>query len=166
MRLLLLLLAALCFAMAYPSMAQPAPCPFLDTVVSPRLGTLVGRVVDSAGRPIAGATVAVLGSRPMRGAVTGREGDYCVAGLIPGVYRLRVTAVGFYRDTGCVVSIVHDRIVVLDIMLDSAHGESIACIIRMPLIPPIEIGRVTKIQSIGGEELQRRARSGLFGTPP
>ena len=55
-------------------------------------GTLEGRVLDESGYPVPGATVLVLATS--RGAATDVNGMFCIAGLSPGSYTIRVTSVG------------------------------------------------------------------------
>lgn len=54
-------------------------------------GTITGRVVDAAGRPVAGVPVAVVqGTQPHRdiAAITGADGAFRLHGLRPGSYLL------------------------------------------------------------------------------
>jgi hypothetical protein len=54
-------------------------------------GAVEGRVLDGAGAPVAGATVAVAAaSRPTRdiAALTRADGGFRLGGLLPGTYRL------------------------------------------------------------------------------
>lgn len=167
MRLLPLILAILWFTIIYRSVGQPIPHPVLDTSVVPlRFGTLMGKVTDSAGRPIAGATIKVLGTHPLRGAVAKGEGSYCVPMIAPGVYHVQVSAVGFCRDTGSIVVIPQDGTASLDIVLATSHEPPLCTIVHAYRPLSINFASPMKIQSISGEDLGRRARSGLFGTPP
>jgi TonB family protein len=60
-------------------------------------GLLTGKVVDSAGLPIAGAEVALAGSA---GSVTsGDNGEFRIPGLAPGRYLLRSRRIGFRPDS-------------------------------------------------------------------
>jgi protocatechuate 3,4-dioxygenase beta subunit len=54
-------------------------------------GSIVGRVVDAAGRPIAAARVVIVGGdQPFReiGAVTDAGGNFRFGAMLPGAYRL------------------------------------------------------------------------------
>jgi hypothetical protein len=54
-----------------------------------------GTVRDAAGVPQMGAVVEVLGATDILKAVTDDHGQYHVAGLLPGIYRVKVSALSF-----------------------------------------------------------------------
>src|SRR6188508_3425751 len=58
-------------------------------------GTISGRIVDSQGLAVPGATVTVTGSQGMRTAVTDSDGRFNVPFLTPGSYSLRAELQGF-----------------------------------------------------------------------
>jgi hypothetical protein len=58
-------------------------------------GSVTGRITDSQGLAIPGATVTVTGSQGSKSAVTDSEGRYAVPFLTPGTYTVRVTLTGF-----------------------------------------------------------------------
>ncbi|HEY2944553.1 MAG TPA: TonB-dependent receptor plug domain-containing protein, partial [Vicinamibacteria bacterium] len=58
-------------------------------------GALAGRVRTADGTPIPQLVLVVAGPGGERTAVTGPEGRYRIAGLVPGEYRVRVDAPGF-----------------------------------------------------------------------
>jgi protocatechuate 3,4-dioxygenase beta subunit len=58
-------------------------------------GSISGRVVDAAGQPIAGASVAVSGSsQPHRdiGAMTSTDGRFRFGNMLPGTYQIAARA--------------------------------------------------------------------------
>lgn len=57
-----------------------------------RKGQLAGRVTDSNGKPVAGASIAL---QSQRRATTDQEGNYTVAELTPDSYRTTVSKIGF-----------------------------------------------------------------------
>ncbi len=76
-------------------------------------GTLRGEVQDASGARVAGAQVVVLslGSAASREATANERGEFRIEGLLPGPYRLTVTAKGFAQATADVrvaVSVVRD----------------------------------------------------------
>jgi hypothetical protein len=58
-------------------------------------GTISGRIVDSQGLAVPGATVTVTGPQGMRTVVTDSEGRFSVPFLTPGAYALRAELQGF-----------------------------------------------------------------------
>ncbi|MDB5032950.1 MAG: TonB-dependent receptor [Chlorobi bacterium] len=82
----------------------------VGTMRAQTTGSLAGRVLDSNRKRIAGATVVVLGTSPLRGAITRVDGSYRIAGIRAGTYAIKVSAVGFeqrQRDT-VKISINHE----------------------------------------------------------
>ena len=85
-------------------------------------GAVAGTVTDAvSGVPIPGAQVDV--GRGMRGAVTDAEGRYRVRAMRPGIYSIRVRAVGFKPLTQDGVVVVGGRTVQLDVRLASEAVE-------------------------------------------
>ena len=163
MRVVLVILGAL-FCCAID--ASRAGAALADTP-SARLpcGVLAGSVCDTAGRPVAGATVIVRGTTPLRGVVAGRDGSYRITGIPPGAYGVHVMAVGFPRDTGSVVVIERDEVSTLDITPRGGESTAWALPIRTVCRPPIQFGSSMKVQSISGDELGRSARGAIHGAP-
>ena len=56
---------------------------------SPETGIVLGRAVDTNGDPMPGVTVTIAGARGEKVAITGAEGGYRFALLIPGSYTVR-----------------------------------------------------------------------------
>jgi hypothetical protein len=132
-----------------------------------KFGVLAGRVTNTAGAPIVGATVKVLGTAPLRGNVVKSDGCYYIAGVPEGNYTLAITAVGYHSYQ---VAIVLGSVAMLDITLREPTNEElemqelrVICGIRYPMI---NIGDIRKVRTISGEDLRRSARVGIFGTPP
>ena len=82
-------------------------------------GALAGKVVDEAAEVVPGATVTVMSVRTnaSRSLVTGREGNYVFAGLVPGTYRVRVELTGFRPLTREGIQIATGETVRLDLQL-------------------------------------------------
>ncbi|MEO5928903.1 MAG: carboxypeptidase-like regulatory domain-containing protein [Candidatus Kapaibacterium sp.] len=58
-------------------------------------GSLSGCITDTSGRPLVGATVIVVGTTPLRGAVVKPDGSYKIVGVKSGEYQIRVRALGY-----------------------------------------------------------------------
>lgn len=69
-------------------------------------GIIVGKVTDKDGKPVAGATVRVLGT--LRGGSTKLDGKFTIVNITAGSYDVRVTAVG-YDTTTKRVTLVADQ---------------------------------------------------------
>jgi isoaspartyl peptidase/L-asparaginase-like protein (Ntn-hydrolase superfamily) len=78
-------------------------------------GILTGKVTDSDGKPVPGATIRVLGTT--RGASAKIDGRYNITNITAGSYTVRVTSVGF--DTALAkVTIVADQTLTLNFKLE------------------------------------------------
>ncbi len=88
---------ARCLAFACLLLVAPAPMLRAQNAT----GALTGEAQDSTGARVAGAQVVVhqAGASLMRSAVTNRQGVFYIVGLLPGSYRVTVTANGFAQAT-------------------------------------------------------------------
>lgn len=63
------------------------------------VGIVQGTVVDSQGRPVPGAAIAIVSSSQVERSTTTRaDGKFAVVGVNPGVYTIQTSAVGFGTD--------------------------------------------------------------------
>src|SRR5215469_6959949 len=60
-------------------------------------GAIAGRVADSSGTPVSGATLQIAATR--LGAISDSVGHYRIAGLDAGTYRIHVRRLGFAADS-------------------------------------------------------------------
>ncbi|MEP7217651.1 MAG: carboxypeptidase-like regulatory domain-containing protein [Bacteroidota bacterium] len=58
-------------------------------------GTLSGRVMDQQKKPISGTTIIILGTSPLRGAVTRRDGSYIIVAIRAGTYTVKARGTGY-----------------------------------------------------------------------
>ena len=68
---------------------------------------VTGRIISTTGMPVAGAVVGVVTSGVLRSVVTGTNGLFTVAGLMPGDGQLQIDTAGFARvlqDIGTILS--------------------------------------------------------------
>jgi len=124
-------------------------------------GSLTGKVVGSDGKPVAGATIKVLGTSPLRGAVAKSDGTYLIAGIRAGEYDVQVTSVGYTSQTRSNVRISVDQEARIDFTLGTGTTMKDSTIIVAKRNPPVNIGSTTKTQSISSEELQRSTRTSI-----
>lgn len=69
-------------------------------------GRITG-AVTSEGRPVAGASVVVVGSSPTRGAQSDAQGRFTITGVAPGTYQVQVRLIGYAAMTNS-VTVVSD----------------------------------------------------------
>src|SRR5690554_2723951 len=79
-------------------------------------GKLAGRITDSQGMPLPGATVLVEGT--MLGAAADAAGDYLVLRIPPGTYRVRFSMVGYQTKIIEGVQIASNQTTRLDVTLE------------------------------------------------
>lgn len=114
-------------------------------------GQISGSVVDPTGRAVAGTTVVLVNidTAQTREATTGASGDFVIAQLLRGTYRLTVSAPGFKRfERPAVELTATERVVLPEIVL--------------------ELGEVTQTVTVSEEaariQTQSAERSGLINT--
>lgn len=77
--------------------------------------SLLGRVTDVQGQPLPGASVLVLETQ--QGAVSGPDGRYLIENLLPGIYQVQFSFVGFQSVTNRVEVLQNQRSVSLEVTL-------------------------------------------------
>ena len=73
-----------------------------STIFAQQTGSLKGQVVDGLGAIIVGATVTAIDSNGKeKTAITNKDGEYAISGLVPGTFTVRITApkFGIYENT-------------------------------------------------------------------
>ncbi len=86
-------------------------------------GKIAGRVTDSDGNPLIGATVMVVGTS--YGAMTDANGEYFIINLQPGEYSVRASMVGMSEKTAQGVQVIVDQTTPMNFSLDpSAVGST------------------------------------------
>lgn len=122
-------------------------------------GTLTGKVTGDDGKPVAGATIKVLGTSPLRGAIAKSDGSYLIAGVRAGQYDVQVSAVGYKTTTRQGVRISTDQETRIDFRLGTGAVGADTVVVTVRRTPPIVIGSTTKNQVITGDEITRSART-------
>ncbi len=155
---------------AQPVAERRAPVPVTQSVALP-LGTLSGTVTDPAGAPLAGVTVAAEGATSAT-AVTGPDGRYVLAALLPGPYLVRAYRSGYVQSRPDLVSVaphgrVNRRFILRPLDLPGARATDAApAVFTAALQPPaaggapeeIEPAAPTAVSEEPGEETRWRLR--------
>ncbi len=135
----LAVLAAL-FALAAPASAQTP-------------GKIAGRIVDTSGQPLPGASVLVEGTS--LGASADVDGYYYILQVRPGTYRLRVTFVGFGTKIIENVAVEVDKTTTIDVTLaeEVVAGQEVVVRAERPLVEPARTTTTAVIESAQLQEL-------------
>ncbi len=88
------------------------------SVTAGTTGKIAGRVTDTSGSPLIGATVMVVGTS--YGAMTDANGEYFIINLQPGMYSIMATMVGMSDKTADGVAVVVDQTSPMNFSLDPA----------------------------------------------
>lgn len=121
-------------------------------------GVLKGRVVDTDGKGVIGASVRIEGTT--RGAVVrSPNGEFTIANIVAGTYKVRVTAVG-KAEYVVEVRIVADQVTEINVRLrdEGVQTEVIEVVAKKELVDKTAIGSKNVLS---GEDLTNIAREGL-----
>ncbi len=115
------------------------------------LGKIAGRVTNSAGDPLIGASVAIAGTT--QGASTDAEGYYYILQVRPGTYTLRISYIGYTPTVIENVAVEVDRTTTIDATLrDEVVGtDEVVVRAERPLVEP---ARTTTTAVLESKELQ------------
>ena len=89
------------------------------TAAASNKATISGTVRDAAGVPQMGAMVEVLGAKEVIKAITDDHGQYHVADLIPGMYRVKVSALSFLPSLREGISVKSGSSLVVNLTLNT-----------------------------------------------
>lgn len=99
-------------------------------------GSLVGKVSDTRGLPIAGARVRILKPAPNGDAVhqaaSDPQGRILVSGIEPGIYALRVEADGYLAAENSSLSILPGQPTAIQVQMSTVPGETITVTAEPP----------------------------------
>jgi len=121
-------------------------------------GVLKGRVVDTDGKGVIGASVRVEGTT--RGAVVRNpNGEFTIANIVAGTYKVRVTAVG-KTEYVVEVRIVADQTTEINVTLrdEGVTTQVIEVVAKKEMVDKTAVGSKTVLSN---EELTNMAREGL-----
>ena len=83
-------------------------------------GKVQGKVTDSAGNPLPGANVIVLGTQ--RGAAAATDGSFAILSLAPGNYSISASMMGYNKFTRTNIQVNADRTTTVDFVLKEADS--------------------------------------------
>ena len=115
------------------------------------LGKIAGRVTDSFGEPLPGATVVIDGTT--QGASTDIDGYYYILQVRTGVYTLRASYVGFASTLIEGVDVEVDRTSTVDVQLEEAVVEGTEVVVQAER-PLVEPARTTTTSVLDAGQLQ------------
>ena len=115
------------------------------------LGKVAGRVTNSAGDPLIGASVSIVGTT--QGASTDAEGYYYILQVRPGTYTLRVSYIGYTPTVIENVEVEVDRTTTIDATLRDEVVGTDEVIVRAER-PLVEPARTTTTAVLESKELQ------------
>ncbi len=125
---------------------------WLPSAALAQVGKLSGRVIqEESGESIPGANVIL--AQTQQGAAANAEGYYSIINIEPGVYAVRVSAVGFTTKTVEDVRVTADRTTTLNIELgeEVIEGQEIVVQAVRPVVDP---NQTTTRSLVTGEEIE------------
>ncbi|HEY3296814.1 MAG TPA: outer membrane beta-barrel protein [bacterium] len=135
----------------------------LMLAVSPALagpGKIAGKVVDSSGEPVIGASVQVTETK--QGAAVGVDGQYVILGVQPGSYTVRISSVGYAPQSFRDVGVSGDLTTTLNATLTEEAIQTTEQIITYTP-PAVKIDVSSKEVRITAKDMQTRAVPSIAG---
>ncbi len=125
-------------------------------------GSLAGKVTNDKGEAIRGATIRILGTSPVRGAISKEDGSFLIAGVRADQYDIQVTAVGYKNYLAKDVRVSVDQTTTLNARMVGAAvvQDSVIVTAQRDIIVADRVGKQT---SITGEQMQRSSRTNIQG---
>ena len=123
-------------------------------------GSITGRVSDSSGAVVKGASVTVtdIGTNESRTLATNADGDYRLVNLLPGKYRIDVRAAGFRAFSHYPVDVRVDTVVRIDAALIVGSTNEIVQV--QERTPPLDTQEASVGQVIEGRQVQETPLNG------
>ncbi|MDO9170856.1 MAG: TonB-dependent receptor [bacterium] len=121
------------------------------TVRGGTTGRIAGRILDVDGKPVAAATVVVVGTR--LGAYTDAEGQYSILNVAPGAYDLKITRLGFDPLTIRNVTVSSDNTTRQDVKLGETTLRAAEVVITAER-PPVELAMTSSQTTLTSEDIE------------
>ena len=116
------------------------------------VGTLSGRVLDADGKPVAAATVLVVGTR--LGAYTDAEGKYLILKVPPGTYEVKASRLGYNAMTTSGVVVSADNTTHVDFKMGDTNlnTEEVVVVAERP---PVDVKVTSSQATVTTEEIEQ-----------
>jgi len=114
-------------------------------------GTLSGRVLDADGKPVAAATVLVVGTR--LGAYSDAEGKFLILNVAPGTYEVKASRLGFNAVTVTGVVVSADNTTRLDFKMGDTNLKTEEVVIIAER-PPVDLKVTSSQATLTTEEIE------------
>lgn len=123
-------------------------------------GILKGKVVDSEGKGVLGATVRILGTT-LGAPVRNKDGSFTIVNIPAGNYEVQIRAVG-KKESIKKVRISADETTEITVTLldESVMGETVVIVAQKPLVSKDAIGKTTTISS---DDIKNTTAQGVTG---
>ncbi len=122
----------------------------MAATASAQTGKLSGRVTDTNGQPLIGASVLVVGTT--YGAATDIDGVYNVLRIPPGTISVRVSSIGYQTQVVEGVQIASNTTTELDVTLQDevVAGEEVVVTAEQPIV---DVTQTSTVQTIGRDDI-------------
>jgi len=144
--------ASLLSRFAALALAGAAAVVFAMTATAGTTGKISGRVVDSKGAPLIGASVAIPAIRI--GAQTDAEGRYTIVNVPAGSYDVRINMLGYGPMTHTGVVVNSDATSKLDVTLTETAVQLNEVVVKSTR-PVVDVSKTTSIANVTREEIAK-----------
>jgi len=144
--------ASLGSRLAALALAGAAAVVFARGAAAGTTGKIAGRVVDSKGQPLIGASVAVPAIRS--GAATDAEGRYTIVNVPAGTYDVRINMIGYAPTTTTGVVVSADHTARLDVTLSESAVQLTEVVVKSTR-PVVDVSKTTSIANVTAAEIAK-----------
>ena len=142
--------ASLLSRLAALALAGAAAALFATVAAAGTTGKISGRVVDSKGAPLIGASVAIPAIRT--GAQTDEEGRYTIVNVPAGAYDVRINMIGYGPTTHTGVVVNSDNTTKLAITLAEAAVQLHEVVVKSTR-PVVDVSETTSVANVTRAEI-------------
>jgi TonB dependent receptor/Carboxypeptidase regulatory-like domain/TonB-dependent Receptor Plug Domain len=126
---------------------------FLPVSIVAQTGTIKGKVTNSINNtPVSFATIIVIGTD--KGATTDDIGNYEITGLVPKLYSIKATNIGFKEQTIFEIQVTNSQPTNLDFKLEETKSELAQVVVKASPFRKTEESPVS-LRTIGVSEIKR-----------